>query len=82
MLCTITCLFKTIKSKIKGDAANFVSYFECKDWTEIKNVLLTKYGDHRSEQVLANELDSLSQKLNGPVQNFYHRIVSALNDLR
>ena len=70
-----------IKSKLKGDAANFVAYFNCNTWSEIKNVLISKYGDRRSEQVLLNELDSLSQKSNESVQDFYHRIISAQNNL-
>ena len=74
-------LLQGIKSRIKGDAANFVSYFNCKTWDEIKKVLLSKYGDQRSEQVLLNELDSLSQAQNETFQNFYHRIIATLNDL-
>lgn len=74
-------LYQGIKSKIKGDAADFVSYFNCKDWQEIKTNLLTKYGDQRSEQVLLNELDSLSQLHNESFQNFYHRVIATFNAL-
>lgn len=55
-------ILQGIHSKIRGEAANFISYFNCETWDTTKQVLLSKYGDQRSEQVLLNELDSLSQR--------------------
>ncbi|KAF5281711.1 hypothetical protein FQA39_LY17732 [Lamprigera yunnana] len=69
----------TIRSKIIGEARNFIAYQNVNDWSNIKIALLQK--DHRSEDLLVSDLRYLSHNKNESYLDFYNRILKALNDL-
>ncbi len=71
----------SIRSKIKGDARDFITYQNATQWSEIRTALLSKYGDQRSEDLLISALTHCVQKRNETYLDFYSRTLKALNDL-
>ena len=71
----------SIRSKIKGDARDFITYQNATQWSEIRTALLSKYGDQRSEDLLISALTNCVQKRNETYLDFYSRTLKALNDL-
>lgn len=74
-------LEEIIENKIKGEAANYIGFLNCKDWNEIKAALLLKYGDQRNEEILANELRMCVQMPRDSCRDFYYKTLIAFNDL-
>src|ERR1700712_2758987 len=54
----------SIRSKIKGDARDFITYQNATQWSEIRTALLSKYGDQRSEDLLISALTNCVQECN------------------
>lgn len=71
----------SIRSKIKGDARDFISHQNATDWLAIRNALLSKYGDQRSEELLESSLRHCIQKRNESYMDYYARILKAHNEL-
>lgn len=71
----------SIRSKIKGEARDFISYQSCTTWEEIKQALLTKYGDQRSEELLVANLHQCLQRRNEHYLDYYARLMKAYNSL-
>lgn len=70
-----------IDSKIKGEASNYIGYLNCTGWIDIKNALMLKYGDQRSEGILDNELRMCTQYPNESYKDFYYKVLRSFNDL-
>lgn len=71
----------TIRSKIKNEARDYISFQNANDWNEIRVALLQKYGDQRSEELLVSALRHTVHKRNEHYSEFYARILKAYNDL-
>lgn len=41
-------LEEIIENKIKGECAYYISFLNCKNWHDLQNALLIKYGDQRN----------------------------------
>lgn len=68
-------LFHIITSRLSGDAANLVGERELiHTWEELKELLNQHFGDPRSEECLAMELESLKRNRNESYVDFCHRI--------
>lgn len=70
-----------IRSKIKGDARDFISYQNAVEWFDIRKVLLQKYGDQRSEELLVSDLTQCVQQKTEKYMDFYSRLLKAYNSL-
>lgn len=77
---TNTLNFK-IRSKIRGEARDFISFQNATYWTSIRRALLQKYGDQRNEDLLISALSQTVQKKNENYLDFYSRITKNLNYL-
>ena len=71
----------TIRSKIKGDAREYISHQNATEWHEIRAALLQKYGDQRSEDLLTSSLTQCVQLRNESYMDYYGRLLKAFNDL-
>lgn len=71
----------TIRSRIKGKARDFLSYQRATEWPEIRKNLLQKYGEQRSEEILAASLAQCVQKRQETYQDFHNKILENLNSL-
>lgn len=70
-----------IRSKIKGEARDFIAYQNATDWPEIRAALLQKYGDQRSEELLESALRHCVQLKKESYMDYYSRLLKAFNDL-
>src|SRR6195952_2720864 len=70
-----------IRSKIKGDARDYISHQNATEWHEIRAALLQKYGDQRSEDLLTSSLTQCVQLRNESYMDYYGRLLKAFNDL-
>jgi len=70
-----------IKRKLKGEARNYISYYNNESWAEIRAALLKRYGDQRSEDILMQTLQSCIQFKSESFQTYYSRITKALSEL-
>lgn len=71
----------SIRSKIKGDARNFIAYQNATEWPLIRQSLLQKYGDQRSEELLVSALMQCVQQKNETYMDYYSKLLKAFNDL-
>ena len=71
----------SIRSKIKGEAREFISYQGANEWPDIRKALLSKYGDQRSEELLVSGVSQCVQKKNEDFMDFYSRVLKAGNAL-
>ncbi|KAL3269040.1 hypothetical protein HHI36_008123 [Cryptolaemus montrouzieri] len=71
----------SIRSKIKGEARDFLSFQNATNWPSIRRVLLQKYGDQRSEDLLVSSLTHCVQKRNETYMQYYSRILKSYSDL-
>lgn len=68
-------LFHVITSRLSGEAANLVGERDhINTWDELKTLLGQHFGDPRSEECLAMELESLKLNRNESYQDLCHRI--------
>lgn len=70
-----------LKSKLLGEARDLINLQNSSNWPEIKECLLKKYGDRRSEEILLTELSNTLQLKTDSYNDYYHKISKALNDL-
>lgn len=73
-----TLLLKSIRNKIKGEAANNLAAYNIRTWLELKNALLATYADKRDHQTLMIELCSMKQYNLTPIE-FFMKIQNNLN---
>lgn len=71
----------SIRSKIKGDARDFIAHQNATDWSEIRRALLQKYGDQRSEELLESAVRQCVQKRNETYLDYYGRLLKAHSEL-
>lgn len=71
----------TIQLKIKGEAENYIACLNISTWDEIRAALLRKYGDQRSEEILANELRKITHFKGESYSDFYGKIITAYNSI-
>lgn len=71
----------TIRSKIKNEARDFLAYNNANDWPEIRALLLQKYGDHRSEDLLSSLLSQCIQNNKETYLEYHSKLLKAFNDL-
>lgn len=70
-------LMQCFTSKLTGNAAALISERnDITTWNELKNLLDQHFGDPRSEECVAIELESLKLKNNESFSDFCHRIQS------
>lgn len=68
-------LFHVITSRLAGEAANLVGEREqIESWIELKQLLSQHFGDPRTEDCLAMELESIKINRGESYQDFCHRI--------
>jgi hypothetical protein len=80
--CLFNCLlFEQIKSKLLGEARDVLISSNCTKWTELKNVLLNRFGDPRSEELLANDLHTCFQLNFESYEQYYERVKNKLQIL-
>ena len=70
-----------IISKIKGEAADFISYQGSTLWSEVRTLLRERYGDNRNEDLLVNAITQCFQKRSETYLEFYSRLLKAGNEL-
>lgn len=70
-----------IISKVKNEARDFLNLHNKTTWDEVKPLLLQKYGDRRTEEILLTQLNTTVQKRSESYDDYYNRITVALNDL-
>lgn len=70
-----------IRSKIKGEARDFLSYQDANDWGDIRKCLLQRFGDQRSEDLLVNALSQCVQTTNETTLDYHARILKNFNNL-
>lgn len=71
----------SIRSKIKGDARDLIAYKNATQWVDIRNALLRKYGDQRSEELLVASLRQCVQAKNETYADYYTRVLKSFNDI-
>lgn len=71
----------SIRSKIKGEARDYVSYQGVTEWNDIRKTLLQKYGDQRSEDLLVSALTQCVQKRGETYLDFYGKLLQEFNGL-
>lgn len=68
-------LFHVITSRLSGEAAKLVGEREqIQTWSDLKQLLSQHFGDPRSEECLAMELESLKRNRNESYSDLCHRI--------
>ena len=71
----------SIRSKVKGEARDFLAYNNATDWPEIRKTLLQKYGDQRSEELLVSALSQCVQNRGETYLQYYSRLLESFNSL-
>lgn len=72
-----TYIFHSISSRLDGKAASLISEREdVATWEALKNLIVQHFGDPRTEESVAIELESLKIKQNESHSDFCHRIQS------
>lgn len=72
-------LLNTLKSKVTGVAKLNISSYNINSWDELKNALLTTYGDKRDTYTLTLELCNLRQYGNESAFDFHQRVQNNVN---
>lgn len=71
-----------IKSRLKGKARQFISSRQLNAWGDIKDLLITHYGDCRDTEGLLRDLTNCSQKYSETPRSFVQRIENLLTKIR
>jgi hypothetical protein len=71
-----------IKSKLVGKARKFISSRQLREWNDIKDLLISHYGDCRDTEGLLYDLTSTFQKSNETPRAFAQRIENLLTKIR
>lgn len=74
-------LFEQVKSKLVGEARDVLITSNCTNWSQIKEALLHRFGDPRSEELLVNDLATCYQKNNETYETYFERIKHKLQVL-
>lgn len=74
-------MFEQIKSKLVGEARDIVITSSFNKWTDIKEALLNKFGDPRSEELLLNDLVTCYQLHSETYEQYHEKIKSKLQVL-
>jgi hypothetical protein len=78
----MTYLFHLITSRLGGEAADLVGSREhIESWEELKELLTLHFGDRRTEDCLAKELESLRLNRGESYEELFKRIQQTRNDL-
>jgi hypothetical protein len=75
-------LIFVIKSKLVGKARKFISSRQLQEWNDIKDLLISHYGDCRDTEGLLRDLNSSFQKSNETPRAFAQRIEDLLTRIR
>lgn len=67
-------LLEQIKSKLKGEARDVLISGCFETWPEIKDALMSKFGDPRSEELLLNDLSTCYQRHNENYETYWENI--------
>lgn len=71
-----------IKSKLRGEAKQFISSRALTDWRDIKNLLLSHFGDTRDSESLLRQLTTSFQKNSENPRSYVQRVQLILTKLR
>lgn len=74
-------LLNAIISKLTGRAEEIVAVSGARTWPQIKDTLLTTFGDLRDENALLSDLVQTYQKPSEDTITYYYRVISTLNHL-
>ncbi|KAG5885549.1 hypothetical protein JTB14_007629 [Gonioctena quinquepunctata] len=74
-------LFEQVKSKLTGEARSILITSNCTKWSEIKDALLCRFGDPRSEELLAHDLSTGYQIHSETYEQYFEKIKSKLQIL-
>jgi hypothetical protein len=74
-------LLENVKSRVIGDAREVLIANNCNTWNVLKQALINKYGDPRSEELLINDLTTTFQKPNENYESYYQNIERKLRIL-
>ena len=75
-------LYALIKSKLCGEALDLIVINNPEGWTECKRILISRYSDASSEELLFNKLSVCYQKANQSFENNADEIKLRLNRLK
>ena len=74
-------LNSSIKSKIKGDAREYLANCDAGDWSAIRKALLQRFGESRSEDLLVSSLTQCIQLKNENYIQYHTKILKNYNAL-
>lgn len=74
-------IYEICCSKLIGAARDTLVVSNCTTWTQVKEALLTRFGDQRNETLLENDLITCFQLHNETYDAYYERIKSKLQHL-
>lgn len=74
-------LFEQVKSKLVGEARDILITSNCNRWSDVKEALLNRFGDPRSEELLVNDLTTCFQKNSESYEQYFERIKNKLQIL-
>lgn len=76
-------VYHVVSSKLTGKAAQLLSERQdIESWTELKSVLIQHFGDPRSEECIAIELETLKMNQNESYLDFCNRIQQVKSTLK
>lgn len=71
----------SIRSKIRGDAREYIAYQGATEWPVIRKALLQRYGDQRSEELLKSALMQCIQVKGENYMQYHARLLKHFNDI-
>ena len=71
-----------IKAKLSGAARQFISSRALTEWRDIRNLLLSHFGDTRDAESLLRELTTSFQKVSENPRSYVQRVQLLLTKLR
>lgn len=74
-------LFEQVKAKLVGEARDVLISSDCCTWSQIKDTLLQRFGDPRSEELLLNDLATCYQLHNESYETYFERLKHKLQVL-
>lgn len=74
-------LLNGIINKIEGRAEEVIAIHGAKSWNEIKQVLISNFGDQRDENCLNQDLVNLKQRSNESPYQFHEKVIHLLNTI-
>lgn len=74
-------LFEQVKSKLSGEARCVLITSNCNRWSDLKEELLQKFGDPRSEELLVHDLTTCFQNHHQSYEQYFENIKIKLQTL-